>query len=247
MTINVLDVTSAESVYLSPSVVYHLDASAWLPFNCEGDSSPTCATKLAFQIGDDNPCNYTVVCPRMEGGGCATFGININDGDGALPARACHANEAHRGTLRPERDLEMDLWIAAVDARNRRARDLECYLWCTETGELPRTPVDKTSEYQDLISSLVREAKHLRLTHLRLKRLQLNGTRDIRMVELSDVDVVGNVSTSSPIALSPHTVYAFSEKYSLGKETEEGSLAVTFKWTREEPCVAHLVCPRYDY
>ncbi len=130
---------------LSPRLVYHFSVAD--PPPCNKTDGGLCALTSAYRwLRSNDTCRLNVVCSRLDGNACGSYGVRVTTGDGKEEKDTtdlCQVGEHLKTDLTGERDsLIVDYWYAAG---NKNGSTAACYFWCAASGdELPSTaPVQR--------------------------------------------------------------------------------------------------------
>ncbi len=134
------------SIAISPATIYHLElppAAQLEGKNADNDDGELFSRLHWNGFGDaDGACNFSLVCPTLEGNPCGSYGITITYSSGLVDQEpvvqaVCHAGRYYVGQLEPTHTATIEVW------QHEEAADVSahCYMWCSESGEAPTRPV----------------------------------------------------------------------------------------------------------
>lgn len=161
---------------ISPHVVYHWynnqsNATTSLSPALQGDA-------LIFKNSRKEKCSSHLLCSSLNGNICGDFGLHLDKANQSKCV--CYEQKCYLGSVEPGHHFNISLWNYS-DAEF----EAECFFWCTETGQLPPAPPNKSKD-KNILNQLVFTtcSSSQSLSFIALK-FQLNSTGVIKPVKLS--------------------------------------------------------------
>ena len=169
--------TLPRSPTVSPSLINDLmnSSTTLQDINLDQESSILATTTIyRLRIGNENTtdgpdlmehkfdyhrsrsCSGSLLCTVLSGNVCGDYGILISKNeDDSNQMDICRSGFKHNISLDQGDELQLDLWD-----NGRGSYDVNCFLWCTEDGELPSAAATgQTGVGVDLEESLVGQLK----------------------------------------------------------------------------------------
>ena len=148
----VIDISLSHSLNLSPVKIYQIRLGSiannkFVTKDCDGS---LCSVTKSVQFMGEGTCNATIACPDMAGNLCAELGVAVTYA--GKEAELCNVQNTLQVQLGKSGKITFMLWFL-----NQNQLSGSCYLWCSESGNvpgpndeqtaLPAQDMDKLSEF----------------------------------------------------------------------------------------------------
>lgn len=131
---------------LSPTTIYRLSSNDSSP--CDDEE---CSHRHKFRNYHEEACSLRTVCIRLGANPCGDvwikFGTNKNK------TEVCRTREMFKANISSEVNLDF-----SVEYRPRTSLEVDCYMWCTPSGDLP-SPRSHNDVEKSLLDELMTETE----------------------------------------------------------------------------------------
>lgn len=148
---------------LSPNVIYFMEYSHDKGEECD-DFEGMCQANYVFSwLRDESSCQSVFTCGQIKGNACGDFGLSYKVGEDGNGTEVCYAKQAVREEITRPDNAEVSLWYSKDSSFA-----IKCFLWCSESGNVPTAPNTEDQVDKDVVPNLVKLSSlhFLTLDHL---------------------------------------------------------------------------------
>ena len=95
-------------------------------------------------------CKANFICTRLKENPCEDYGLTLNFPDNQ--ELICHEGQRVEGELATRQKFDISLWYS-----DPNEVDIECYMWCSEDGNVPQKHTHSSDDNKEL-KKLVRRS-----------------------------------------------------------------------------------------
>ena len=231
------DAEEASRRPISPSTIYQFDLQPNTTSTTDCVDGK-CARTWFFSWLRPESCTPSLMCSRMTGNPCGEYdlALGVKDSQGekehvCYESRVVRTREISRGQM-----ITISLW-QLEDA----AFDLQCFMWCTVTGDIPEATITKPAQLTTLDKLVGFSDFFRKLSYLMLSVCQVNATAKVEEVPLSN-------ATLPASGYSPAKIYHFTANSdSLDTCTKDiCSSSRNFTYRGFSPCNLTMICTKLE-
>ncbi|TRY78589.1 hypothetical protein TCAL_04995 [Tigriopus californicus] len=139
--------TALEPQVISFGVVYHFKVDGSVLVNEEGNLVER--SRDFLWLGEER-CQASLVCSKMNGNTCGSYGLSVKYGDSEDNINICSSSKMVSGFLEHNQKATIGSWNIA----NTQDMEMTCFFWCNPNGTLPMISSDSEGG-DELIEELV--------------------------------------------------------------------------------------------
>lgn len=202
--------TALKPQIISFGVVYHfkVDGSALVT-----QDQGIVEHSRSFQWLGEEKCKASLVCSKMSGNTCGSYGLSVKYGDSGDKINICSPSKMVSGYLETDQKATINLWNVA----NTDDMEMTCFFWCNANGSLPMISSEDEGG-DELIEELV------------------SSTRDVKDIILTNDLKEGSLSSAVIYHLTGN------EQEFQNCSTVKCRMAFRFKYLASSSCDYGFVC-----
>ena len=198
---------------LASSKIYRFSAKNASAVLSESSGKVASIRHSFYWRGQDNFCKSNFLCSKLSGNPCGDYGIEVSDSLGSKDV--CLVGDLYKGQVERGEAFTIKIW-----ASDENDVDFNCFLYCTENGELPDLDPESVVDLE-FVAEL------------------LDSTGIVRQVEIkTNVEHVYR-------AISDLNIYHVTAEENCDKNADESGCVrkALFGMYFEDSCEFGMVCP----